>query len=234
MLNKILQIIVGVKMNKTKQKDIFSTSEGDEWFNRNLNSIVEQKNDKIVQIIKSIELFPQKVLEIGCSSGERLELIRNTFGSECYGIDPSSKAIEDGNKKHHEVSLSVGTADYLQFEDNSFDTIIFGFCLYLCDRKDLFKIAYEADRCLKNKGTLIIKDFQPTFAYKNKYSHFKGVYSYKMDYSKMFKWNPAYTEVANVVFSHSGFELRDIPDEKIAIVVLRKNEKFAYPEEPFK
>jgi len=220
--------------NRTEQKEIFSASEGDQWFNRNLGSSVAHENDKIVQTLQSIELSPKKVLEIGCSNGKRLNLIKNTFGSECWGIDPSSKAIEDGKKKYPEISMNVGTADYLQFEDNSFDAIIFGFCLYLCDRNDLFKIAYEANRCLKNEGTLVIKDFYPTFPYKNKYSHLEGVYSYKMDYSKMFKWNPCYAEVANIVYSHSGFELRDIPNEKVAIVVLRKNEQYAYPEEPFK
>jgi hypothetical protein len=55
-----------------------------------------------------------------------------------------------------------------------------------------------------------------------------------MDYSKMFTWNPAYSEVANVVTTHAGFRFRDIPNEKVAVVVLRKNEQYAYPEEPFK
>jgi len=220
----------------TEQKKIFSDSEGDQWFNRNLNSnnANKDKNDKIIQILQSIELFPKKVLEVGCSSGKRLSLIKNAFGADCWGIDPSSKAIEAGKREHSKISLNVGTADYLPYDDNSFDTIIFGFCLYLCDRNDLFKIAYEADRCLKNEGTLIIKDFFPTFPYKNKYSHLEDIYSYKMDYSKMFCWNPSYVEVTNVVYSHSGFELRDVPNEKVAIVVLRKNEQYAYPEEPFK
>ena len=223
-------------MNKTEQKKIFSTSEGDQWFNRNLNSNNANKDndDKIIQTLQSIELLPNKVLEIGCSSGKRLNLIKNAFSADCWGIDPSPKAIEAGKKEYSEISLNVGTADCLPYDDNSFDIIIFGFCLYLCDRNDLFKIAYEADRCLKNEGTLVIKDFYPTFPYKNKYSHLEGIYSYKMDYSKMFLWNPSYAEVANVVYSHSGFEHRDVPNEKVAIVVLRKNEQYAYPEEPYK
>lgn len=188
----------------------------------------------IVETLRSIELAPTKVLEIGCSNGHRLGLIRKAFNSECCGVDPSSKAIEDGKTKFPEISLQVGTADLLPFENHTFDTVIFGFCLYLCDRNDLFKIAYEADRCLQNEGTLIIKDFYTPFPFRNKYSHHNGVYSYKMDYSKMFTWNPAYAEVAKVVSSHSGFQLRDIPNEKVAVIVLRKNEQYAYLEEPFK
>ena len=129
--------------------------------------------------------------------------------------------------------LQVGTADELPFDLGSFDMVIFGFCLYLCDRQDLFKIAYEADRCLRNEGSLIIMDFYPPFAYRNRYSHYEGIFSYKMDYSQMFAWNPAYAEVSKIVFTHSGFTLRDVPDEKVAVVVLRKNHRQAYPIEPF-
>lgn len=218
------------------QKKIFKASEGDCWFQRNRKSShsVHGNDDKIVDLIKSIEIVPKRVLEIGCSNGQRLEVIRNAFQAKCYGIDPSTKAVDEGKSKYPDISLQVGTADNLPFDDDSFDMIIFGFCLYLCDRKDLFKIAYEADRCLKNNGTLIIKDFYPPFAYKNKYSHHDSIYTYKMDYSQMFRWNPAYAEVSKIVFSHSGFALRDVPDEKLAIVVLRKNEQYAYPEEPFR
>jgi ubiquinone/menaquinone biosynthesis C-methylase UbiE len=217
------------------QKEIFKAGEGDRWFfrNRKSSNSCRDSEDIIVNLIKSIELFPKKVLEIGCGGGHRLEIVRLAFQTDCYGIDPSTKAIDDGKRRYPNISLQVGTADNLPFDDDSFDMIIFGFCLYLCDRKDLFKIAYEADRCLKNKGTLIIKDFYPPFAYKNKYSHHDGIYSYKMDYSRMFTWNPAYVEVSKIVFSHSGFALRDVPDEKVAIVVLRKNEQYAYPEQPF-
>ena len=94
------------------------------------------------------------------------------------------------------LSLSIGTADDLHFGNDSFDTIIFGFCLYLCYKKDLFKIAYEADRCLQNEGTIIITDFYPPFPYKNRYSHREGLYTYKMNHGRMFVWNPSYTEVA--------------------------------------
>ncbi len=221
---------------KTGQKSVFTISEGDRWFGRNRDWYESHvnKDDEIVQTLKFIELSPEKVLEIGCSNGAMLNLIKNAFGAKCWGIDPSNRAIEDGKRRFTDITFCAGTADSLPFEDNSFDTIVFGFCLYLCDRNDLFKIAYEADRCLMNEGTLIIKDFYPTFPYKNKYTHHQDMFSYKMDYSRMFRWNPAYTEVANIVFSHSGFALRDVPDEKVAVVVLRKSGQYAYPEEPFK
>ncbi len=218
------------------QKEIFLASEADQWFNRNKKTLegINDKNDIIIHSLKEIEIVPKKILEIGCSNGTRLNNFNKVFGSTCFGIDPSVQAIEDGNKEFPEISLQVGTADALPFKDNSFDMIIFGFCLYLCDRKDLFKIAHEADRCLSDKGFLAIVDFFPPHPYKNEYTHAGNICSYKMNYSKMFSWNPSYNEIFNTVFTHYRFSKRDIPDEKVALTILNKNDEFAYLFEPYK
>ena len=217
------------------QKEIFRSGEGDSWYDRNRETLEEYApdSDVIVRTLQSLDIVPSRVLEIGCSSGQRLQLITDIFGAECAGVDPSAKAIAAGGARFPRLSLHVATADDLPFDDGNFDLIIFGFCLYLCDRKDLFRIAQEADRCLSNNGTLIINDFLPPFPYRNPYSHFEGVDSYKMDYGKMFTWNPAYSEMASLVYSHGGFRYRDIPDERVATVVLRKCEQYAYPDAPF-
>jgi ubiquinone/menaquinone biosynthesis C-methylase UbiE len=216
------------------QKEIFQASEADRWFERNRASEAKSgSSNEVADLLRQIELRPRKVLEIGCSNGFRLNQIREAFDCECHGIDPSAEAIEDGRRKFPALSLATGTADALDFEDTAFDTIIFGFCLYLCDRRDLFKIAFEADRCLQDPGTLVVHDFLPPFPYRNSYSHCEGVFSYKMDYARMFAWNPAYVETAKLVTSHAGFSLRDVPNERVATVVLRKNEQAAYALDPF-
>ena len=217
------------------QKDIFLTSEGNEWFLRNKENYnrTNAQESLLIKSLLSIEAAPTNILEIGCSNGIRLNDLRNTFGSECHGIDPSSIAIEEGKISFPPLKLQVGTADSLPFADTTFDLIVFGFCLYLCDRKDLFKIAAEADRCLSNGGLIAILDFRPPFAYKNGYAHKKGLFSYKMNYANMFSWNPAYNEVYFIVSSHAGISERDIPDQKVAVTILSKNEEFAYPTEPY-
>jgi len=217
------------------QKEIFKATEADQWFNRNKESYEKTKNENgiIIQTLKEIEIVPKQVLEIGCSNGAKLNKIQKAFGSECFGVDPSAKAIELGKNEFPNISLQIGTADLLPFDNNKFDVIIFGFCLYLCDRADLFKIAYEADRCLSDQGYLVIVDFYPPFPYKNTYTYKEGVYSYKMNYSKLFSWNPTYNEINNTVFSHSGFSKRHIPNEKVALTILNKREEFAYPIDPY-
>ena len=213
------------------QKNLFLTSEGNAYFQRNKNTQIEKDDtDIVLEVIKFVEIpCPLRILEIGCSNGSRLEILKQYFtNAECYGLDPSEDAISMGKDKY-DFNLMVGTADALPFEEGFFDLILFGFSLYLCDRKDLFKIAYEADRCLGNNGYLIIKDFQPPFPYRNSYVHYEGLSSYKMDYSQMFKWNPAYTEICRVISSHQGFIKRDIPDERIGVTILHKNNTYTYP-----
>lgn len=219
-----------------KQKEEFKISEADQWFERNKLAYQKSKDKEsaIALVLKDIEIKPTNVLEIGCSSGIKLESIRRTFGASCYGIDPSSKAIEEGKKEYSDIFLQVGAADVLPFEDEKFDVIIFGFCLYLCDRSDLFKIAYEANRCLSDKGYIVIEDFCPPFPYKNNYTHKENIFSYKMDYAQLFLWNPAYNLIYKNISSHSGYSKRDMPDEKVAITILNKQMEFAYPPNPYR
>ena len=218
----------------SNQKEVFASIEADRFFSRNKTAQDDNYDDVAFSLMKTIDLTPKSVLEVGCSNGFRLDKISKHFKCSCFGIDPSVEAIKDGSAKYPEINLRVGTADELDYANGFFDTVIFGFCLYLCDRTDLFRIAYEADRVLQNDGTLVITDFYPPFPYKNRYSHCEGLYSYKMDYSKMFSWNPAYTEVASLVYSHSGYKLRDVPNERVSTIVLRKNEQYAFPEEPYR
>lgn len=216
------------------QKDIFLSEEADEWFIRNKHTYQTQEKVKpLIDLFLDLEIKPINLLEIGCANGSRLHEIYSKYKCNCSGLDPSNLAIQEGKEKFRELDLKLGTAENLPFNENQFDVIIFGFCLYLCDRKDLFKIACEADRCLKDGGYMFIKDFLPPFAYKNTYVHKKGIFSYKMDYSKMFDWNPTYQRIFQLVTSHSGSEMRSIPNEKIGITVLQKNENSAYIKDPF-
>ncbi len=135
-----------------KQKEIYKSSEGNAWFHRNKESHhlcdKEWREDDIFNFMKDIDFQPKKVLELGTSNGKRLHLLSEFYKCDGVGIDPSIDAIEDGKKRFPEISLLLGTADKLPFEDSSFDTIIVSFFLLMCDRDDLFKIAMDIDRCM--------------------------------------------------------------------------------------
>jgi len=141
-------------------------------------------------------------------------------GFDCYGVDPSSEAVKFA--KQRGLDARQGTAESLPFDDSAFDIVVFGFCLYLCDRDDLFRIASEADRVLKNPGWLLILDFFSPTPTKREYHHRSGLFSYKMDYRTLFTWNPAYTTVTHRVRHHSEDTYTDDRNEWTATSV-RKN-----------
>lgn len=98
----------------------------------------------------------------------------------------------------------------------------------MCDREDLFKIAYEADRVLAEGGTIVLLDFNTSIPYKN-FFYETEKYSFKMDYGSMFLWNPAYTLLSFTSFSHkSNLFCREM-DERLGIHILVKNNTQGWP-----
>ena len=164
-----------------------------------------------------------KVLEIGCGEGARLAWLKENLNADCYGIEPSAQAVAAACAKG--LNVQQGTADVLPFDDQSFDIVIFGFCLYLCDREDLFRIASAADRVLRAPGWLMILDFFSPVPHAKTYHHRPGVQSYKMDYRTLFNWHPDYACMTHKVRHHSEGGYTDDQDEWMAVSILRKHHK---------
>lgn len=156
---------------ESDQKTAFLSDEGNKWYLRNKEFLRNKSNDPVIDLLIERQLKVKSVLEIGCSDGWRLTALQEMFNPECYGIDPSIDAIQDGLRKNPTLHLKQGTADDIPFPEKKYDLIIYGFCLYLCDRKDLFKIVFEADKSLNEGGYIIVFDFEPSFPYRNKYVH---------------------------------------------------------------
>jgi ubiquinone/menaquinone biosynthesis C-methylase UbiE len=218
---------------KHKQKDTFVASEGDAWFDRNHEAISRRnynENDPIIQAVdhclaNAVEDARSEggvtLLEVGCGEGKRLQWLQENRALQCSGIEPSSKAVELAISRG--VEAVMGTADSLPFSDDLFDFVVFGFCLYLCDREDLFKIAYEADRALKKTGWLIIYDFFSSEPISQPYHHLYGINSFKMDYRKLWDWSPGYTCFSHKLSHHSKPYFTDDQSEWVATSILRKN-----------
>ena len=221
------------------QHKIFTESEGDAWFNRNQEHI-----QTIEQIIKSPDvrytldtLAPysakiNRILEIGCSNGIKLETICKQLNALGVGVEPSPTAVKNGNDrtKHVDTTLLVGTGDKLptQCTDALFDLVYFAFCLYLFDRNTLIKSLSEADRVLKPGGFLVITDFDPGTHYKKPYNHFQGVFSYKQDYASFYTQSGLYYLMGKHSFSHRSSSFDELADERISTSILYK-ETDPYP-----
>ena len=217
-------------MNKT-QKKIFLESEADSYFNRNMitGDRLEKNRlqDPLIKVLTSTNILPTKILEIGASNGWRLALLKKHWpDGDFTGLDPSKEAIKNS---FNGLKMYEGTAENLPFGNNSFDLVIFGFCLYLCDRQDLFRIASEADRVLQDNGHMVIFDFHVDKPYKNPYSHLNNIYSYKMNNGLLFSWSPAYKLVNEKTMPHPDKKDNSM-DNRIGVSLFHKNLDAGWPD----
>tara|TARA_B100002019_G_scaffold261653_1_gene248557 strand:+ start:1000 stop:1665 length:666 start_codon:yes stop_codon:yes gene_type:complete len=208
-----------------KQKQIFLENEGDNWFSRNLDGLLSNDDFKDLNTIFEFIQNDFKILEIGCSFGKKLDVIRRKkidLNLSLHGIDPSKKSIDKGKELFKKIDLKVGTSDLLSFKDNTFDLVILGFCLYLVDRDLIFKTVSEVDRVLKPGRFIVITDFEPTYPYRKKYHHLDGIYSFKNNYSNFFLGGSHYSLVKKELFSHSVSSFDPLIDERVSTSVLYK------------
>ena len=215
-----------------KQSTAFMLREGDKYYQRNFSK--SREPDHVFEAIKDNKLKPHTVLEVGCGDGWRLRRIRTDLGAVCYGIDPSKDAINDAPQSVEKYGISCwrGTADKLVgVSDNSIDMVIYGFCLYLVDREDLFNAVAECDRVLRDGGHIVIHDFHSSRPYSRIYEHAPELKSYKQDYAALWLANPAYRMVGRQIFGTDG-PLPTSRDDQVTIAILRKSMHDAWPEEP--
>jgi ubiquinone/menaquinone biosynthesis C-methylase UbiE len=209
------------------QRDIFLSSEGDAWFNRNKDHVSappDTATDPVLRALSDLAIAGETVVEIGCSTGYRLAGMREGQFRRRIGVDPSQEAIASGKRQFPGIELHVGTSESLEFESGTIDVLIFGFCLYLCSPQDLFRTAAEADRVVKDDGVILIYDFCTKNAYANPYSHRPGVKSHKMFFPAMFLWHPHYTLVSHRLFDHQKQNaLPRNEDAAVAVSVMRKS-----------
>lgn len=198
-----------------RQAKAFLSGEGAAWYERNKERLKSVKDDPVLLAIDQYGITPKRAFEVGCADGWRLNLLRQKFKHLiCGGIDPGCKV-----KTKTPPFIDGGTADRLSFPEQSFDLLIYGWCLYLCDPQDYLKIAYEGDRILKDSGFLIVYDFCSELPYKIPYKHKEGIFSHHYDFSKLWLCHPAYSLYGRTV------------QDETCVTILKKNLKDAFPVE---
>jgi ubiquinone/menaquinone biosynthesis C-methylase UbiE len=203
-----------------KQRDVFLEGEGDRWFFRNQKNNAMPASEDVQFLIRQFSYLSRtdrRFLEVGCSNGVKSQNLSESLGWIGYGIDPSTSAITEANKRLETNNFFVGSAENLPFEDYFFDFVFFAFCLYLVDRDDLNSIFAEAFRVLKKNGFIAILDFDYGKDISQDYHHLQGVKSYKENYLKYFE-KYGVSLVAKESYSDSG-EIRFENNQNLRVAI---------------
>ncbi len=217
------------------QEAVFSAGEGDAWFRRNRAHLGGQQTDWVSRLVAAIDGRDQmqRVCELGCANGWRLERLRPMFSPTCLfaGMDASHEAIAAGTGQFPDLDLRQGVLSRVPY-DEPFDLIIVNFVLHWIDRDLLAVCIAEIDRMVKRNGYLVLGDFLPNAPMRRHYHHLPGqqVYTYKQDYARTFLGLGFYNELTRVTHSHgpaeSGLENWIAPvaeDERVFVSVLHKS-----------
>lgn len=116
-----------------------------------------------------LEIFDKdggEVLDVGCGPGVMVDALLER-NCEYWGMDVSKEMVRQGREKfgtNNKVHFSTGTAESLNFPDNTFDAVT---CMGVIEFVDNDQLALEEMiRALKTDGTLIV-------AFNSKYSPFR-------------------------------------------------------------
>jgi SAM-dependent methyltransferase len=181
------------------QADAFFSGEGDAWFKRNKDKLGQR--DPVCDLLKHIpDIKPKNVLEVGCANGWRLKKLKEMYGCKISGLEPSREAIINAQCEN----IIRGKATHLPWLSESFDMVIYGFCLYLTDPRDWFLMVEEGDNVLKDGGYLVIYDFADVSPpYRRQYEHNKDLFAYHVDFAKLWLVHPWY-QLYNEAISEHG------------------------------
>jgi ubiquinone/menaquinone biosynthesis C-methylase UbiE len=223
---------------ESNQKDAFVNYEADAWFDRNQQMAENYigSADHVLKVLQNYSIDPSTVLEIGCSSGYRLNAIKQLYPTaEVFGVEPSRKAVGYGRSKYPDINLEIGTADDLKmYKNEQMELVIIGFIFYVIDRNILFKVIAEIDRVLKSGGSLIIVDFFSPYPVRNEYHHiteFKA-FSFKQQYEDIFTASGIYQLLHKESIDHSKKTLSASSDYSnlYSVTLLRKDMQSGYRE----
>ena len=206
----------------------------DKYFLRNIhfynNDLFDQR---IINLIKLNNLNADKVLEIGCANGNKLNQYSKLLKSKKnYGVDLSKKAILNGKKKYKNLNLlNISSLEIDKIKLN-FDLIICGFFLYHLDRELLFQQFDLISKKLNKKGFLLIVDFDPLFKHSNKDFNEKNLVAYKMSYDNFLVESGLFEVIYKLKYKTSTNDKRQFKSDTVSMTLFRKIDfQNKYPED---
>ncbi len=165
------------------QEEVFNTFEADNWFKRNCNALdsISYEEDKICTMLQNHKYLDNisSVLELGCSSGYRLNLLKKILPhcKKFVGMDISEQAVKHGIQKYG-LELYQDSLTTFAYPEQ-FDMVIVSGVLCVLERKNLYQCIANIDKLLKVQNSyLVLHDFYPFHSYKKRNHHVANEYIY--------------------------------------------------------
>jgi ubiquinone/menaquinone biosynthesis C-methylase UbiE len=114
--------------------------------------------DKTLQaLVGGAEMI--RVLDLACGTGNNLKLQSEHFGNsyvEWHGVDLSPEMLEIAREKVPYAKLSVGNAEFLDYEDGYFEYICCNFAFHQFENKQ--RVMDAIQRLVKSRGAFKIRN----------------------------------------------------------------------------
>jgi len=180
----------------------------------------------VVRAIKAVSLPESgRCLDLGGSAGALAATISAILPKWSFTItDPSPAAATAGKTAFPAFDFHVETAEALAAANHGqYDLIIVSAVFHWVDRATLSRVVANVDESLKERGRLVIHDFDPASPKMNGYKHRPGLHTYKQNYSAIFTSLGIY----DLVYSRSeeagsSADPADPYDRRWSTVVLQK------------
>jgi ubiquinone/menaquinone biosynthesis C-methylase UbiE len=112
-----------------------------------------------------------KVLEVGCGTGNYIVALESSISCLCWGIDPSAKMLSIAKERSSNIRFQLGQAESLEFQSSFFNLVFSVDVIHHVSKH--FNYYQEAYRVLKKGGKLctvtdsewIIRNRQPLSTY---------------------------------------------------------------------
>ena len=142
-------------MMKTKQLNVWTGKFGEEYTDRNIQTIESLDRDYRKEFGVSATTFFRdtihglsisSVLEVGCNIGNKLAIFHSLGIKNLTGVEPQQYAIKKGKKRYPFIAFRQGTVFDLPYPNNYFDLVFTSDVLIHVSPKHLAKALGEIIR----------------------------------------------------------------------------------------
>jgi pseudaminic acid biosynthesis-associated methylase len=201
---------------ETKQMEFWKGKFGEEYTERNTYSVAELDEKYVSQFGISRSdmnrkflspINPQKILEVGCNTGNILRNLQSLGYDNLYGIELQAYAIEKAKTLCNGINLVQGSAFDLPFKDNYFDLVYTSGVLIHINPDDLEIVMREMYRVSNSYiwgFEYYMDEMQHIEYHGNSGKMWKGNYA-----NKFMQLFPDLTLVQSELYKYRGDENRD-------------------------